>query len=104
MVIMDENLQVLKILSDIAETTFRSRKSTLARIKASGFTPEAEEKLIKSIVTPLDDSLDYLSSQVLSTLTICPAPKVTAETITALRRLSFAMARNKKPRKMISST
>lgn len=69
---MDENLQVLKILSDIAETTFRSRKSSMARIKASGFNKEGEEKLIESIIQPLDDSLDYLSQQVLSTLIMIP--------------------------------
>lgn len=69
---MDENLQVLKILSDIAETTFRSRKSSMARIKASGFNKEGEEKLIKSIIYPLDNSLDYLSQQVLSTLMMIP--------------------------------
>ena len=33
-----------------------------------------------------------------------PAPKVTAETMTADRRFSFAMARNRKPRKISSST
>lgn len=69
---MDENLQVLKILADIAETTFRSRKSSLARIKASGFNKEGEEKLIQSIVLPLDESLDYLAQQVLSTLRMIP--------------------------------
>ena len=69
---MDENLQVLKILSDIAETTFRSKKSSLARINASGFNEDGEQKLIKTIVQPLDDSLDYLSQQVLATLTMIP--------------------------------
>ena len=69
---MDENLQVLKILSDIAETTFRSRKSSMARIKASGFNKEEKEKLVKSIIKPLDDRLDYLSGQVLSTLLMIP--------------------------------
>ena len=69
---MNENLQVLKILSDIAETTFRSRKSSMARIKASGFSQSGEEKLIKSIIQPLDNSLDYLSQQVLSTLIMIP--------------------------------
>ena len=69
---MDENLQILKILSDIAETTFKSRKSSLSRIKASDFNQKGEEKLIKSIITPLDESLDYLSEQVLSTLLMIP--------------------------------
>lgn len=69
---MDENLQVLKILSDIAETTFRSKKSSLARIKASGFNKEGEEKLIKIIINPLNESLDYLSEQLLSTLIMIP--------------------------------
>lgn len=69
---MDEDLQVLKILSDIAENTFKSRKSSLARIKASGFNHEGEEKLIASIIKPLDDSLDYLSLQVSNTLMMIP--------------------------------
>ena len=69
---MDENLQVLKILSDIAETTFRTRRSSLSRIKASGFSKEGEERLIKEIITPLDDSLNYLSGQVKNTLIMIP--------------------------------
>ena len=69
---MDENLQVLKILSDIAETTFRSRKSSMARIKASSFNKEGEEMLIETIIKPLDNSLDYLSQQVLNTLMMIP--------------------------------
>ena len=69
---MDENLQVLKILSDIAETTFRSRKSSLARINASGFSDEGKEKLKESIIKPLDDNLDYLSKQVSNTLIMIP--------------------------------
>ncbi len=69
---MDENLQVLKILSDIAETTFRTRRSSLSRIKASGFSKEGEERLIKEIVVPLDDSIEYLSTQVKSTLIMVP--------------------------------
>ena len=69
---MDENLQVLKILADIAETTFKNRKSSMARIKASGFNQAGEERLIASIIQPLDDSLDYLSQQVLSTLIMIP--------------------------------
>ena len=69
---MDENLQVLKILSDIAETTFKSRKSSLARINASGFSKEGENRLKLSIIQPLDESLDYLSKQVLNTLMMIP--------------------------------
>lgn len=69
---MNENLQVLKILSDIAETTFKSRKSSLSRIKASDFNKEGEENLKKMIIVPLDESLDYLSEQVLSTLLLIP--------------------------------
>lgn len=69
---MNEYLQVLKILSDIAETTFRTRRSSLSRIQASGFSPEGEKKLKESIIKPLDESLDYLSSQLSSTLVMIP--------------------------------
>ena len=67
---MNEYLQVLKILSDIAETTFRTRRSSLSRIQASGFSPEGEKKLKKSIISPLDESLDYLSNQLIITFNI----------------------------------
>lgn len=69
---MDENLQLLKILSDIAETTFKNRKSSMARIKASNFNEKAEERLLFTIIKPLDDSLDYLSKQILGTLVMIP--------------------------------
>lgn len=69
---MNEYLQVLKILSDIAETTFRTRRSSLSRIQASGFSQEGEDKLKKSIIKPLDESLDYLSNQLSSTLVMIP--------------------------------
>lgn len=69
---MDENLQLLKILSDIAETTFKNRKSSMARIKASNFNKKAEERLLSTIIKPLDDSLDYLSKQILGTLVMIP--------------------------------
>ena len=42
---MNENLHILKILSDIAETTFRTRRSSISRIEASDFTPEGKENL-----------------------------------------------------------
>lgn len=69
---MDEDLQVLKIMSDIAETTFRSRRSSLSRIKASNFSQAGEEKLIKQIVAPLDESIDYLSKEIRGVLVMIP--------------------------------
>ena len=69
---MDENLQVLKIMSDIAETTFKSRRSSLSRIKASNFSSSGEERLIEQIIVPLDESIDYLSKEVKGVLIMIP--------------------------------
>lgn len=69
---MDENLQVLKILSDVAETTFRTRKSSISRIEAGKFTKEGEEKLKQEIIKPLDDTLDYISTELKARLNMIP--------------------------------
>ena len=69
---MDENLQVLKILSDVAETTFRTRKSSISRIEAGNFTKQGEEQLKQEIIKPLDDTLDYISTELRARLNMIP--------------------------------
>lgn len=69
---MDENLQILKILSDIAETTFRTRRSSLSRIEAYDFSEEGKEKLKVRIINPLDDTLNYISRELTTTLSMVP--------------------------------
>lgn len=65
---VDENLQILKILSDVAETTFRTKKSSTSRIKAAGFSQEGETTLICEIVQPLDDTLHYITKEIAKVL------------------------------------
>lgn len=69
---IDENLQILKILSDVAETTFRTRKSSIARIESGGFTKEGEKILKHEIITPLDDTLTYISKELEYRLNMIP--------------------------------
>ena len=69
---MDENLQILKILSDIAETTFRTRRSSLSRIDAYDFSEEGKKKLKERIIKPLDETLDYISYELKKTLSMIP--------------------------------
>lgn len=69
---MDETLQILKILSDIAETTFRTRRSTISRIEASGFPEENQKTLKEEIITPLNNTIDYISNEIRSTLVMVP--------------------------------
>jgi len=69
---MNETLHILKILSDIAETTFRTRRSSISRIEASGFPVENQEELKKEIITPLNDTIDYISNEIRSTLVMVP--------------------------------
>lgn len=69
---VDENLQILKILSDVAETTFRTRKSSLSRIDAGGFTNDGEKRLKKEIIDPLDNTLSYISNELQFRLNMIP--------------------------------
>lgn len=69
---MDENLQILKILSDVAETTFRTKKSSISRIEAGGFSAEGEAELKVEIVEPLNTTLRYISQQIIQVLNQIP--------------------------------
>ena len=69
---MDENLHILKILSDIAETTFRTRRSSISRIEASGFPEENQAELKKEIINPLNYTIDYIADEIRSTLIMIP--------------------------------
>lgn len=69
---MDENLHILKILSDVAETTFRTKRSSISRIEAGGFTKEGEHQLKKEIIGPLDNTLQYISKELYTVLNQIP--------------------------------
>lgn len=69
---MDENLKILKILSDVAETTFRTKKSSISRIESGGFSKQGEAQLKKEIIKPLDDALDYIFIEIKKVLNQIP--------------------------------
>lgn len=69
---MDENLKILKILSDVAETTFRTKKSSISRIEAGGFSKEGEKLLKEEIIKPLDDALNYIFIEIRKVLNQIP--------------------------------
>lgn len=69
---MDENLKILKILSDVAETTFRTKKSSISRIESGGFSKEGEKLLKQEIIKPLDDTLDYIFIEIKKVLNQVP--------------------------------
>jgi hypothetical protein len=69
---MDEDMQVLKILSDTADNIYRTKRSNIARIENSGFTQEAKDTLMENIVGPLDESIKYITVQIFSSLNKIP--------------------------------
>lgn len=69
---MDENIQVLKILNDMATSIFKNRKSNISRINASGFSEDGKQTLIAKIIKPLDDSLNYVSNDINDILHLIP--------------------------------
>lgn len=81
---MDENIQILKILNDMATSIFKNRKSNIARINSSGFSEEGKEVLILRIIKPLDDSLYYISNDISDILHLIPIYNFFLEDITGI--------------------
>lgn len=46
---MDEDIQVLKILSDTADNIYLTKRSNIARIQSSGFTDDAKIHYMKTL-------------------------------------------------------
>lgn len=70
--LIDPDIQVLKIFSDIAETIFRTRKSSISRIEASNFSEDAKNDLKEQVVGPLDNTLAFMSKKIQITLSLIP--------------------------------
>lgn len=69
---MDEDIQLLRVLSDTATNIFLSKKSNIARISSLDIIEEEKVKWINNIVTPLDDSLKYLRKDIYNILIRIP--------------------------------
>lgn len=69
---MDEDIQILRVLSDTATNIFLSKKSNIARINSINILEGEKEKWIKNIVTPLDESLKYLGTDIYNILIRIP--------------------------------
>lgn len=69
---MDENIQVLKILNDIATSIFKTKRSNISRITSSNFSEDGKEFLIQKTIKPLDDSLQYISNDISNILHLIP--------------------------------
>ena len=69
----DESIELLKILINISSSIFYTRKSNVSRIEDQKFYDKAiEDFLQESVITPLDKSLDSLSTQISNVLNIIP--------------------------------
>ena len=69
---MDEDIQVLKILSDTADNIYLTKRSNIARIQSSGFTDDAKNTLHENIIGPLDEALKYITTQIFQSLNKIP--------------------------------
>jgi len=61
---MDEDIQLLRVLSDTATNIFMCKKSNIARINSIDILEEEKEKWIVNIITPLDTSLLCLRTDI----------------------------------------
>ena len=69
---MDEDIQMLKILSDVATSLFVTRKSNISRIRATNFTQEAKEEFIQQTIKPIEASLYYIKRNIRNILNRVP--------------------------------
>ncbi len=69
---MDEDIQLLRVLSDTATNIFLSKKSNIARINSLSILEEEKTKWINNVVTPLDESLKYLRTDIYNILIRVP--------------------------------
>ena len=69
---MDEDIQLLRVLSDTATNIFLSKKSNIARINSINMLDSEKEKWIDSIISPLDNSLKILGKDIYNILIKIP--------------------------------
>jgi len=69
---MDEDIQLLRVLSDTATNIFLSKKSNIARINSIDILESEKERWIANIVSPLDQSLEYLRVDIYNILIRIP--------------------------------
>lgn len=69
---IDEDIQLLRVLSDTATSIFLTKKSNIARINSINIIEEEKQKWLKNIIIPLDNSLDYLRTDIYNILIKIP--------------------------------
>lgn len=69
----DESIELLKILTNISSSIFYARKSNVSRIEDQQFFDKTVENFLQeSVILPLDQSLDSLSTQIRNVLNVIP--------------------------------
>ncbi len=69
---IDEDIQLLRILSDTATNIFLSKKSNLARINSINILQQEKDRWTDNVIKPLDDSLAYLKRDIYNILIKIP--------------------------------
>lgn len=70
---IDENIEVLRILSNISKNIYTSKKSNYSRIKNNQYFNElAKEKLINQVINPLDLALVDIGKEINTFLETIP--------------------------------
>ena len=69
---MDEDIQILRVLSDTATNIFLSKKSNIARINSIQILEVEKQKWFNNVISPLDDSLDHLGVSIYNILIRIP--------------------------------
>lgn len=70
---IDVDIEILRVLSNTSESIFLNKKSNVARINSINILEENEKQyLVKNIIQPLDDAIDYLQKDILNILMRIP--------------------------------
>lgn len=69
---IDEDIQLLRVLSDTATSIFLNKKSNIARINSLNILEEEKQNWVNVITEPLDETLRFLQVQIRNILSRIP--------------------------------
>ena len=69
---IDIDIEILRVLSNTAESIFLTKTSNITRINSMNIMDDEKEKLVKNIIKPLDKSIQYLQKDIYNILIRIP--------------------------------
>lgn len=69
---IDIDIEILRVLSNTAESIFLTKTSNITRINSMNIMDDEKQKLVENIIKPLDKSIQYLQKDIYNILIRIP--------------------------------